>query len=162
MTAKDRRPRGEAEAAGRHIDNAEPTRPEPEQLDFLDLLARLPRQHVPLPLAAGARPAAVPGFTQLMDEVASVDPWWRDGVDRAIQNLAETGRVFDVDDVRAQGVGEPDHHNRWGAAFYAASRLGIIRVVDVAPSARPSRHHGLRRRWTGTPRWVQHGEREAG
>jgi hypothetical protein len=78
-----------------------------------------------------------------------IDPWWRSTAETAIAALAETGRPFDVGDVRDMGVTEPDHPNRWGAVFMAASRSEMIRPLGALPSQRPSRHRGLVRRWIG-------------
>lgn len=83
----------------------------------------------------------------------TADPGWRLAVDSAIEALAKTGRPFTVDDVRALGVAEPGSPNSWGHPFAAANRLRIIEPVAAAPSARRSRHSGLRREWRGSEHW---------
>ena len=74
---------------------------------------------------------------------------WRDQVLDVIAELAGRGREFTADDVRAFGVGEPDHLNRWGSAFSAARKSGLIAPVGTACSRRPVRHAGLARIWVG-------------
>lgn len=80
------------------------------------------------------------------------DPWWRSATETALAFLAESGRSFDVDDVRALGVGEPDHPCAWGHVFVAARRAGTIECIGATPATRPSRHRSLNRRWRGVSR----------
>ena len=56
---------------------------------------------------------------------------WRDRVAFLIDDLARSRPDLTADDVRAAalrtGLGDPHHHNAWGAALLAASRRGSIR-----------------------------------
>lgn len=79
----------------------------------------------------------------------NTDEWWRDGARRAVHALARTGREFTADDVRDFGVSEPDHPNRWGSLFLAASREGVIECVGARKSTRGPRHASLTRVWRG-------------
>lgn len=82
-------------------------------------------------------------------EVAQSDEWWWSTVFTAITHLADGGQPFSVEDVRQLGVTEPDHANRWGAAFITAARAGIIAPVAYEQSTRRSRHGAPVRIWIG-------------
>ncbi|MFW6077939.1 MAG: hypothetical protein ACOC71_09300 [Hyphomicrobiales bacterium] len=73
---------------------------------------------------------------------------WREQALREIETMARSRIPFTADDVRER-VGSPDHPNRWGGVFLAARRAGLIEVVNVRPSATPSRHASLVRVWRG-------------
>lgn len=84
------------------------------------------------------------------DEVTeNADQWWRDCASRALTWWAEAGVEFTADDMVDLGVPEPDHPNRLGALFLAASRRGQIEAVGYRPSTKPSRHGGVVRVWRG-------------
>lgn len=78
------------------------------------------------------------------------DDWWAAGVRAAIETLAAEGRDFTIEDVRALGVPEPDHSNRWGAALNSAALRGTITMVSLTRSRRASRHGGRIGIWRGT------------
>ena len=101
-----------------------------------------------LPLAPAGEPAGetLAGADAALDHA---DEWWRSGVDQAITVLAEQGRPFTVEDVRALVGEHQGSANAWGPPFQAAHRRGLIRPLYAAPSARTSRHHGLVRTWVG-------------
>lgn len=67
----------------------------------------------------------------------------------AIAELARRGTPFTTEDMRALGVPEPDHPNRWGAVMQAAHKAGDIRPVAATTAARKPRHGGLHRLWEG-------------
>ncbi|MGH3499772.1 MAG: hypothetical protein ACRDQA_02545 [Nocardioidaceae bacterium] len=75
---------------------------------------------------------------------------WRDHALLVIRQLRDSGWEFTSDEVRAAGVDEPDHPNRWGGVFLAARRAGWITPTgQVRPSVTPSRHGSLVRVWRG-------------
>lgn len=73
--------------------------------------------------------------------------WWDHGM-RTIDELARTRQEFVPDDV-TDLIGAPDHHNRVGALFAAASRAGIIEPVAMRRSTKPSRHAARVCVWRG-------------
>lgn len=77
------------------------------------------------------------------------NPWWRSGADLAVESLAATRRPFSVDDIRAMGVSEPDHPNRWGGLFGAWSKRGLIRRTGRTVPSRHALRNGSR-----LPEWV--------
>jgi hypothetical protein len=87
---------------------------------------------------------------QLLDQVLehASDPW-RDMALRGIAKLAATGRDFQATDLIAIGVYEPDHPNRWGGVFYAASKAGLIEHVGYAPSGRRTVQGSAVKVWRG-------------
>lgn len=89
---------------------------------------------------------AIPGVGQAEQ---NADQWWSDCAQRAIRDLASSGREFTAYDVQLLGVPEPDHPNRWGAAFRAACMRGVIRSAGFVRSSRPSREGGVCRLWVG-------------
>jgi hypothetical protein len=104
--------------------------------DLLTLLAEL----------EAAKPAAFAG-AEVADENA--DDWWRSSALQAVETLARSGVEFTADDVRDMGVTEPDHPNRWGGVFLAASRGGLIEPVGARRSTRGPRNASLVRVWRG-------------
>lgn len=74
--------------------------------------------------------------------------WWEHGM-RTIGEFALTGREFVPDDV-TDVIGAPDHVNRVGALFAAASKAGLIEAVGMRRSTRPSRHGNRVCVWRGT------------
>lgn len=88
----------------------------------------------------------------------NTDPWWRDGAMRAVEHLANTGRVFTAYDlVDELGVPEPDHPNRWGPLMLLAAKAGVIAHVGAEASRRPTRSGSLCRTWRGTRDFREHG-----
>lgn len=83
---------------------------------------------------------------------ANADTWWRDSAERALRDLAASGRTFEAYDLTEMGVPDPDHPNRWGALFRAAHTAGLIEPVGYAQSRRPGRSGGLTRLWRGVAR----------
>jgi hypothetical protein len=81
---------------------------------------------------------------------------WQDKAYVAIRELADTGVVFDADDLLAK-VGHPDDNhvanaanNAIGTVFRRAHSAGLIQVVGTAQSRQPKRKGGLVRTWQGT------------
>ncbi len=97
-------------------------------------------------LAAGLARKAKP---TLRDAYDNSDDWWRSTAEAGIAYLASTGEPFDAFDVTELGVPDPDHPNRWGAVFRAASTAGLIESVGYHESRRPSRSGGVCRVWKG-------------
>lgn len=85
---------------------------------------------------------------------ANDDPWWRDCAERAVVELARTGRVFEaftlVDEL---GVTEPRDHHQWGALFARLSRALVVEPAGASPSSRPTAGGSMTRRWRGTEAW---------
>jgi hypothetical protein len=81
---------------------------------------------------------------------AQTDPAGFERALKAISVLAEFGNTFDAGDVRAW-AGPFETGNVIGAAFSAAKKAGLIRVVGVTTSKAVSRHGGLVRLWEGVP-----------
>lgn len=89
--------------------------------------------------------------TILAETYANSDDWWRSCVEAGIRHLAATGSPFDAFDLTELGVPDPDHPNRWGAAFRAAATGGLIEPIGYRESRRPSRSGGVCRVWRGVP-----------
>lgn len=105
-----------------------------------DLLDLLPPEF-PLPDSAHTG-------VKLAEEHA--DEWWLRCALTGIGYYASLGDPFTADDVRRLGVPEPDHANRWGAAFRRAQADGVIVATGNAkPSTTGSRRGGLLREWRG-------------
>lgn len=79
----------------------------------------------------------------------NADDWWRSTARAGIEFLAASGREFTADDLRALGVTEPDHPNRWGGALLGASRAGLIVPVGAQRATRGPRKGSLVRVWRG-------------
>lgn len=77
------------------------------------------------------------------------DDWWWPTAMRAVRWLAQVPGEFDAWDVTMLGVPDPDHPNRWGALFRAASTAGVIVPAGYTQSRRPGRAGGLCRTWRG-------------
>jgi hypothetical protein len=105
--------------------------PDAEQLDLLEQ-------------ARAARDVGV----ELVNGNTSAE--WRDCCDRAIDELAASGRDFQAADIMLLGVPDPANPNSLGGAFHRASRAGIIECVGFEPSRRPTVHASIVRVWRGT------------
>lgn len=80
----------------------------------------------------------------------NADPWWRDGAMRALKLEAETGRVFQPQDLRNRyALAEPNSPASWGALFREANHAQIIEPAGVTCSRRPERAGSLTRTWRG-------------
>lgn len=80
----------------------------------------------------------------------NADPWWHDGVMRALRIEAASGREFEPHDLRCRyGLAEPDSSASWGAAFREAHRAGLIEPAGAKVSSRPERAGSLTRTWRG-------------
>lgn len=82
---------------------------------------------------------------------ANTAPDWATACRAAIELMARRGQPFQAADLIAEGlVDEPDSPARWGAAFQAAARAGVIEHAGVVPSRRATVHRSLCRQWIGT------------
>lgn len=82
---------------------------------------------------------------------ANTPPDWATACRSAIELMARRGTPFQAADLITEGlVDEPDHSARWGAAFQAAARAGVIEHAGVVPSRRATVHRSLCRQWVGT------------
>lgn len=81
----------------------------------------------------------------------SPDPWWRDGAERAVRALAETGAPFQLSAIREApySLPKPHHPNAWGGLAQAMAAAGVITCVGYAPSTAPSRNGSVVRVWVG-------------
>lgn len=86
----------------------------------------------------------------ILDLVAErTDDWWASSARQAIGLLAQDGRPFSADDVHRLGVPDPDVPARWGAAFSAARKAGLIEPHGYVPSQRAGRNGSVIRQWRG-------------
>lgn len=86
----------------------------------------------------------------ILDLVAeNTDDWWAACARQAIGLLAVDGQPFSADDVHALGVPDPDVPARWGAAFSAARKAGLIVPAGYVPSQRAGRNGSVIRQWKG-------------
>lgn len=78
---------------------------------------------------------------------------WKGLAERAIRELADSGRTFTAEDVRER-AGRPlgSHDNALGAAVGAAARAGLIECVGYRQAERPEAHGRILRAWRGTTR----------
>lgn len=79
----------------------------------------------------------------------NADRWWWSCATTGLLHLASVGTEFTADALPALGIPAPDHPNRVGALFIAASKAGVIRPVGFTTSGRRSRHAGVQRVWVG-------------
>lgn len=78
---------------------------------------------------------------------------WQRDAEIILAARAATGEPFSAEDLRADGLGEPDKPARWGILFRLAAGEGLIVSVGVVNSRRAQRHGSLSRVWVGA-----HGE----
>lgn len=82
---------------------------------------------------------------------ANTAPEWATACRNAIELMARRGTPFQAADLIAEGlVDEPDHTARWGAAFNAAARAGVIEEAGFVKSKRATVHGSICKQWTGT------------
>lgn len=84
----------------------------------------------------------------------NTDPWFTDGVLRAIDTLAATGRPFTAEHI-AELVGEPEHPNQWGPPFALARSRGVIEHHGAIHAHKRSRKGALLNVWIGVPTEVE-------
>ncbi|MFZ3592259.1 hypothetical protein [Streptomyces sp. BH104] len=81
----------------------------------------------------------------------NTDADWATACRAAIERMARRGTPFQAADLIAEGlVDEPDSTARWGAAFYAAARAGVIQEAGFVKSKRATVHSSICKQWTGT------------
>jgi hypothetical protein len=107
--------------------------------------------HVGIGLSGGAVVCAVDGEAW----PCSSQPSWRVRAERALHDLAATGRPFTADDLIGM-VGHPDDshqanagNNQIGAVFRDAAKEGLIVGTGYARSRQPRRKGGMIRVWEG-------------
>lgn len=99
-----------------------------------------------LDLLAGAPPeGAYAGAEQALNNAES---GWTEAAMAEIRAMARSGMEFTSDHLRAK-ISEPDHGNRIGAVFVAASKARLIEAVGARPSTWPTTHGRLIRVWRG-------------
>ena len=69
-----------------------------------------------------------------------------------IRAAVPSGEPFTANDLRADGLWEPDKPARWGSLFRQAQMEGVIVSVGVLNSKRSQRHGSLSRIWVGAQR----------
>ncbi|MEU6661213.1 hypothetical protein [Streptomyces sp. NPDC046821] len=81
----------------------------------------------------------------------NTDVDWATACRAAIEVMARRGVPFQAADLIAEGlVDEPDHTARWGAAFNAAARAGLIEEAGFVKSKRATVHKSICKQWTGS------------
>ncbi|ALE07246.1 hypothetical protein AL755_20115 [Arthrobacter sp. ERGS1:01] len=75
---------------------------------------------------------------------------WRVDAEAVVLELAQSGRVFTVDDVRRAGIPDPDIPQRWGALIAVMSNAGLITVVGAQEHRIKTGTKQLVRQWCGT------------
>ncbi|WP_420032302.1 hypothetical protein ACN2WE_05415 [Streptomyces sp. cg28] len=81
---------------------------------------------------------------------ANTAPDWATACRNAIELMARRGTPFQAADLIAEGlVDEPDHTARWGAAFNAAARAGLIEEAGFVKSKRATVHGSICKQWQG-------------
>ncbi|MFD7705603.1 hypothetical protein [Streptomyces sp. NPDC059786] len=82
---------------------------------------------------------------------ANTNPDWATACRAAIELMARRGIPFQAADLIAEGlIDEPDSPARWGAAFNAAARAGVIEEAGFVKSKRATVHRSICKQWTGT------------
>jgi hypothetical protein len=107
-----------------------------------------------LPIAAHGMVSAPAGEAAKTDGIArataNTPPDWATACRAAIELMARRGEPFQAADLIAEGlVDEPDSPARWGAAFMAAAKAGVIEPVGYGPSKRATVHRSICRIWRG-------------
>lgn len=79
------------------------------------------------------------------------DPDWAAQCDKAIEEMATRGVVFQASDLVLEGlVGEPERPNQWGPRFGYAHRCGVIQPAHPDKSKRKRTRSSLLNTWIGT------------
>lgn len=107
----------------------------------------------PMPVQGTVSPAA--GEAAKADGIArataNTAPDWATACRAAIELMARRGTPFQAADLIAEGlVDEPDSPARWGAAFMAAAKAGVIEEAGYVRSKRATVHGSICKQWTGT------------
>ena len=107
----------------------------------------------PEPVMGAVNPAA--GEAAKQDGIAratqNTSPDWATACRNAIAEMARRGVPFQAADLIAEGlVDEPDSTARWGAAFHAAARAGVITEAGFVKSKRATVHGSICKQWIGT------------
>lgn len=74
---------------------------------------------------------------------------WMALAEATIRNLAATGKVFTVDDLRRRGVPDPDIHQRWASVFAVMKHRGVITLAGVGLHRTPGGEQIGIRQWKG-------------
>lgn len=76
---------------------------------------------------------------------------WAQHADKAVKQLAATGKPFTTDDIRQcipDGL-TPKHNNAWGGLLIAWRKRGVIQPIGYHQATHKPRHGGLQRIWQG-------------
>lgn len=79
----------------------------------------------------------------------SADEWRTDAIQVATE-LAKTGEPFTIDDLRRNGVPDPDKPQRWGSLIAALKAIDVIRFHSLTLHRQPSGDQVGLRVWVGT------------
>lgn len=94
---------------------------------------------------------ALPGHSDGLQAAHAFSPdEWRADATRVITELAQAGRPFTIDDVRRNGVQDPDKQQRWGSIIAALKATDVIRLHSVTLHRQPSGDQAGIRVWVGT------------
>lgn len=106
----------------------------------------------PLPVEGTVNPAAAARARSAGMALAAehTRPDWATACRAAIEVMACRGAPFQAADLIAEGlVDEPDSPARWGAAFLAAARAGLIAEHGFVRSKRVTVHGSICKQWVG-------------
>lgn len=105
----------------------------------------------PVQGVVSAKSAEVAKKDGIARATANTDADWATACRNAIAEMARRGTPFQAADLIAEGlVDEPDSTARWGAAFYAAARAGLITEAGFVKSKRATVHGSICKQWLGT------------
>lgn len=104
----------------------------------------------PVPGTVNPAAAARAKSAGMARAAAATRPDWATACRAAIAVMARRGTVFQAADLIAEGlVDEPDSPARWGPAFGAAAKAGLIEPAGYAPSKRATVHKSICKQWIG-------------
>jgi hypothetical protein len=75
---------------------------------------------------------------------------WKETALAAVRDLASTGDVFSIDDIRRRGVPEADKPQRWGSLLAVMKNDGAIERVGLQEHRTAKGDGNLVRLWRGT------------
>ncbi|WP_045562330.1 hypothetical protein [Streptomyces sp. FxanaA7] len=107
----------------------------------------------PEPPRGTVSPAAAEAAKQdgIARAAANTAPDWATACRNAIELMARRSTPFQAADLITEGlIDEPDHPARWGAAFNAAAKAGVIEEAGYVRSKRATVHGSICKQWTGT------------
>lgn len=75
---------------------------------------------------------------------------WRVDAEAALHELAASGDVFTIDDLRRAGIPDPDKPQRWGALFAVMRNVGVIECAGAQEHRIKAGDAQLIRQWRGS------------